>query len=319
MLPDQDANELWRAGAVARRYVGGAVTGVRQLAGGEFSRAFALTAAGRDYVIRLSAHEHAASAFAKDAYAGRNFASPRLPIPRVLALGQHGGEHVALSERMPGRRLEEIGEPAREALLAPLLDVVEAIAQADTRRSCGYGAWDATGNGEAPSWRAYLTGVIHDRAAGYYRGWHALFHESFLERELYEAVYRRLLRLVHYCPEQRGLVHADLHFDNLLAGDGRITGVIDWGNACYGDPLYDVAWLGRRNANAAPFINPAILANRFGAAPHYRERLACYECFLGLDDLRFYAKTGRRQQYGLLRQHLVALMAAIDRGDEPAR
>jgi hypothetical protein len=34
-----------------------------------------------------------------------------------------------------------------------------------------------------------------------------------------------------------GIVHLDLHTDNLLAGDdGTLTGIIDWDGACAGDP-----------------------------------------------------------------------------------
>jgi aminoglycoside phosphotransferase (APT) family kinase protein len=39
-------------------------------------------------------------------------------------------------------------------------------------------------------------------------------------------------------------VHGDLDARNLLVRDGRITGVLDWGSACVGDPACDVkvAW-----------------------------------------------------------------------------
>jgi len=38
-----------------------------------------------------------------------------------------------------------------------------------------------------------------------------------------------------------GLVHLDLHTDNLLAGpDGQLTGIIDWEGACGGDPRFDL-------------------------------------------------------------------------------
>jgi aminoglycoside phosphotransferase (APT) family kinase protein len=38
-----------------------------------------------------------------------------------------------------------------------------------------------------------------------------------------------------------GLVHLDLHTDNVLAdGDGRLTGIIDWEGACAGDPRFDL-------------------------------------------------------------------------------
>jgi aminoglycoside phosphotransferase (APT) family kinase protein len=39
-------------------------------------------------------------------------------------------------------------------------------------------------------------------------------------------------------------IHGDLDARNLLVRDGRITGVLDWGAACVGDPACDVkvAW-----------------------------------------------------------------------------
>jgi aminoglycoside phosphotransferase (APT) family kinase protein len=38
-----------------------------------------------------------------------------------------------------------------------------------------------------------------------------------------------------------GLVHLDLHTDNVLAGDdGTLTGIIDWDGACGGDPRFDL-------------------------------------------------------------------------------
>jgi len=38
-----------------------------------------------------------------------------------------------------------------------------------------------------------------------------------------------------------GLVHLDLHTDNILAGDdGTLTGIIDWEGACAGDPRFDL-------------------------------------------------------------------------------
>ncbi len=290
------------------------VAGVLPLAGGEFSRDFAFTAGGRDYVVRLSAHAHAAEAFAKDDYAWRRFAAPALPIPRVVAIGRTVDRHFAISERAPGSRMETLAPPIRRALLPALLDILDAIGHADVRGSRGYGSWDHEGNGESASWRDFLVAIVANKAEGFYRDWHALFRDSFLEREVYEAIYRRLLRLVEYCPEERALVHADLHFDNLLADGRRITGVIDWGNACYGDPLYDVAWLGRWTAWGAPLVDVALLRERYGATPHYDERIACYECFLGLDDLRFYARTGRRAQYEALRDRLLARIADVPGG-----
>lgn len=38
------------------------------------------------------------------------------------------------------------------------------------------------------------------------------------------------------------LVHGDLGPEHVLCRDGRLIGVIDWSDACVGDPALDLAW-----------------------------------------------------------------------------
>lgn len=281
-------------------------------ASGEFSRAFAFTAHGRDYVLRVNDTAIALEAYVKDDYAWRHFASPDLPIPRVNAIGPYGNGHYAISERVPGRVLTECSPEERRALLPSLLDTLDAIGRVDVSHSHGYGDWVADGNGRYASWRAFLARVIENDDEGYYQDWHALFSESFLERELYELIYRRMMRLLARCPDERSLIHNDYWFMNLIGEGDRITGVIDWANALYGDHLYEIA----RLAWGADFPDwwyadgAAILQARYGAILGYAERLACYQCHIALDDLRFYAKTGRREEYTWARDRLLALVAA---------
>lgn len=301
-----------RVRALLREHFAAGVGEIYPLAGGEFSRAFAFEAADGAFVVRVSASPHAAEVYAKDEWAFRHFASPGLPIPRVVARGAGRGLHFAISERAAGDRMETIPPAARQALSPALLDTLDAIAACDVLGSRGYGPWSATGDGETATWRDFLVAVAENRTEGYYQDWHALFRDSFLERDLFDALYRRMLRLAAHCPEERHLLHCDLHFDNILSDGRRITGVIDWGNASYGDPLYDVAWLGRVNALGETFVDPALLDARYGAAPRYRERIACYELALGLDDLRFYAKTDRREQYEAIKAILLPFIPPTD-------
>jgi len=296
--------------ALLRARFGAGVGAILPLMGGEFSRAFAFDAGDRAYVVRVSESALAAGAFAKDEYASRRFAAPGLPIPRVVARGAFAGLQFAISERAAGDRVAAL-PPSRRAALAPaLLDLLDRLAAADVGGSRGYGPWAAVADGEFTTWHAFLVAIAADRTGGYYRDWHDLFRTSFLERDLFDALYGRMLTLAAHCPEERHLLHGDLHFDNLLSDGERITGVIDWGNALYGDPLYDAAWLGRVNSLGEQFVPPVLLDARYGALPYYRERLACYELALGLDDLRFYAKTGRREQYDAIRALLLPHLAS---------
>lgn len=308
----EPTGELTRVRALLMSQGMGAIEKVALLAEGEHSRAFAFTAAGQDYVIRLNSAAHAAESFAKDDYAWRHFASPRLPIPRVLAIGRLAEGHFAISERVTGRPLVACSPAERRLALPALLDTLDAIAGTDLRASRGYGHWGSDGQGLFASWHDFLAAVIEDEETGYDQGWHALFHDGSLERDVYEVVYRRMLRLAAHCPEERALIHNDYWFMNILADGARITGVIDWAIALYGDPLYEVArlawgadWPGWWYEDGAAFLRA-----RYGAAPQFAERIACYECHLGLGDLRFYAKTGRRAEYLWARDRLLARAAA---------
>jgi aminoglycoside phosphotransferase (APT) family kinase protein len=65
----------------------------------------------------------------------------------------------------------------------------------------------------------------------------------------------------------RSLVHGDLHFRHLLVADGRLTGIIDWGDVCRADPSVDLqlAW--------SFFSQPAraVLLDEYGDVPPERE------------------------------------------------
>jgi aminoglycoside phosphotransferase (APT) family kinase protein len=68
------------------------------------------------------------------------------------------------------------------------------------------------------------------------------------------------------------LIHRDFHPNNILALDGRITGVVDWGELTVGDPSIDVGWthmilateagtaLGESFVNFYRRHNPTVLA-----------------------------------------------------------
>jgi hygromycin-B 4-O-kinase len=285
---------------------------VERLAGGEFSRAYAFTTPAGAYVIRFNTAPHAAESFAKDEYAGRRFASAALPIPGVILRGPTSDGHFCISQRAAGRTIVAIPTAERRRLIPALFDTLDAIGRADVSASQGYGPWTGDGQGRYPSWRAYLAAALDDEPDGYYHNWQALYQESFLERDLYEAAYQHLLSLLERCPEQRGLIHNDYWFENILGSGEEITAVIDWGNALYGDPLYDVARLswGADYPGWWYEDGAALVRDRYAGTPGYAERLACYQCHQVMDDLRFYAKTGRRDEYHWASQRLRARIAA---------
>ena len=73
------------------------------------------------------------------------------------------------------------------------------------------------------------------------------------------------------------LIHADLGPEHLLVRDGRLVGVIDWGDVALGDPALDYAWLLN-----GPFADWDLDADLRRRARFYYRLAPWYEAHYGL-------------------------------------
>jgi hygromycin-B 4-O-kinase len=304
-----------------QEYFGRPVHDLQPVQGGNVAQTYSFTvskdiyedgqgaAAPREYIVRFNPPMPVN--FEKEAYAYEHFASPEIPIPSVVRVGRLGELDYAITEKAPGRNLLQVPRDEYMALIPQLIDVLDAIHGSPVSDSRGYGIFDGSGVARWLSWRAYLESVMDEPEADFFEGWRALFETSFLERDLFDRLYRRMLQLAEHCPEERYLVHGDFGYSNVLAQDFRITAVLDWMSATYGDILYDVAWLefwsavdGWRERFAEHYRSNG------RATPHYAERVLCYQCFIALNSLKFYAKIGAKPSYDFAVERIDSLLNA---------
>lgn len=288
---------------LAERF-GERVRNLNYIDGGEGSQAFDFTIHDQAFVIRVNTRN---LGFLKDRYARDHFSSSVIPIPDIIDIGELDvGYHYALSERVPGKKINDLSESQRHALRSPLLSVLDAIHNTDISTTRGYGNWDEAGEGAFDSWHTFLLS-LHDWV--YPTGQATLFETSILEAECWERVYEEIGKCAQYCPEERRLLHADYAFDNVFSDGARITGVLDWGESKYGDPIYDGAWLSYWSPNHE-FRDIYIehMMRKETKLEHLPERMHCYELHIGLGALSFYAYSRQDQKYYWNKDRLLKLL-----------
>lgn len=217
-------------------YYGARASEPRLLGAGEWSQAFAFTLDGRDAVIRFGHH---VEDFLKDR-AMAAYGSAELPIPAVRQIGRAADGYFAVSERAVGQLMDDLDSAGMRAALPSLLRALDTLRALDPPGG-GYGGWAPDGTAAAASWPQTLLAVGQETAR--VPGWQATLAASPVGTSPFRQAYDRLQELVAGLPQSRHIIHGDLANRNVLVQDAKITAVIDWGNALYGDFLYDAAWL----------------------------------------------------------------------------
>jgi hygromycin-B 4-O-kinase len=275
------------------------ISNIETLEGGQVARTFAFHAGEQGYVLRFNDANHIPISFAKEALLSRRMASLPIPFPPVVQVGNWQGLHFAISYRLPGRMLMELPIREVEQLLPEVITILDAIHHIDVSQSRNYGIFDDQGVGLFPDWRSSLVLVREEEEDwDYYGKWHHMFDDTFLERKLFDDLFQHMTDLLDYCPAERYFVHGGYSFRNILAHEGKITGVIDWIDAQYGDFVYDIAgldfWVSELNMRERCLH---YYQERQITIPFYEERVLCYECHTILDAMRFFAKKGDYQAY----------------------
>jgi hygromycin-B 4-O-kinase len=193
------------------------------------------------------------------------------------------------------------------------METIDAIHHVDVSDTSGYGVIGDNGVGLSSSWHNSLQSILKEEEDwDFYGRWHVLFETTFLERGLFNRTYVQMVRLLDFCPEKRFLVHSGCGFGNVMVHEGRITGILDWIDARYGDFIYDIAWLDLWDRESHfPERFQRFYVDRGITVEHYTERLHCYQLYMGLDALRFFAKTQQRDSYKWIRQRISPLLLSF--------
>lgn len=295
--------------------LGPGIGDVASIGHGEWSRAYAFRRGGAGYIVRFSALDED---FHKDRLAA-GYASRDLPIPAITEIGEARGGFYAVSERASGTFLDDLDEPQMRVMLPFLFAAIDAMRQVDLSSSRGYGIWGADGIAPHATWRDALLDIANDRPGDRIHGWRERVEVSSTGAGPFNEALEQMRVLTALCPEERHLIHSDLLNFNVLVASGRISAVIDWGCAMYGDFLYDLAWFcfWQPWYPAWRAIDIAGEAERLFAAtglsvPNFAERLRCYQIHIGLASQAYCAFMERWEMLADVAARTVAVARSLD-------
>ena len=287
-----------------------AVRDLEPMEEGQMSAAFRFHQGGEAFVIRLS---FGTAGYRRDRYAYETLANATgLPIPRIQWIAEESGAAYAIAEYLPGSLLRELPGTEVQTLLPQLLPLLEGLQRGPQElHPGGFGLFSPDVSATAPDWRTALQRLFVEPSTGYYARWHDLFNDTLFPAETFWPLYERMLELAAYAPSRPFVVHGDFHTGNIMADGERITGLIDWAQALWGDWAYDVATfqLWSPQFNLGRLVMEQALRHGFDTS-HFQERFWCSCYAVGLDAWRFMAKIDDRPGQEYVNRQLTSMESA---------
>ncbi|GLZ78950.1 hypothetical protein Afil01_37570 [Actinorhabdospora filicis] len=178
---------------------------------------------GGDLVVRV-AREGFGDDLRKEAAVIPAAGRAGVPVPEIVDAGELDGVPYMLQRRVPGEAPPLPERPEGDARGAAYRDLGAVLARLHAHATVppGVPAFDA---GDPTRLTGWLTrsGRLGAQTADWLAAW--------LDR----------LGELGGTAAGRCLLHGDAGPANTLARDGRVTGLLDWGDACAGDPAADLA------------------------------------------------------------------------------
>ena len=250
---------------------------------GQESQTFSFAHDNKQYVLRINPM---IEGFKKDEYAYRKFLSLKIPIPKIFEYGRFNGKHAfCVSEKVQGITFEDADEATVNALLPDITELWRSISETDISHTVGYGIFSSEdGNAPFDSWNSYLLSVLDNQKCD----WERVYHMVNVDSRLINVLKTAFVKFIPYCPEDRKLCQGDFGSNNILINPHtpKITAVIDWDNAKYGDPLYEIAnayfwkdWLMCMKKTSTYW------EEILGSTLDYHKRIMCYQFHIGMEEI----------------------------------
>jgi hygromycin-B 4-O-kinase len=270
---------------------------VEPLEQGQIASTFVCTIGGDQLIVQFN-KPNMATSYRKELFFGRRFAEAGIPVRQVVGSGTHDGLVYTVAKKVAGRSLSDLEPAVYRNALPSVFQTLLALESLDVSDTTGYGWFDERGNAPYDSWLGHLCQVREEEPGAFYGNWHEMFERTFLDRKTFETYYEKMATICESLNVPRLLVHGGFGYDNVLVEDDKVSAVLDWQDARFGDPLMDIAYMDFWPSGFDLLDLYESFCNERGIVhSQYRERISVCKLYNGIDAMRFFAKIGNKSAY----------------------
>lgn len=275
------------------------VDDINEVTDGQIARTFNFSSNKKEYFIQFNQGNMSQGTINEILFRD-DFSTRGIPLRNTVSYGDYLDYKYVITEKTVGIAFDKLKDDEFDKLLLPIISTLKKIAETDISKYSEYGWLDENGNGKFESWISHLEFVKEEEPGWFYDNWHTLFETTFLERDKFDFYYNKMTELFKFIPDIRQLIHSGYCGGNILFKDCKISAILDWQDARYGDPVYDLAyttfWMDKEQT--IKFTNNYIEEFKIDIAKdNLYERIKCYQYYIGLDSMRFAAKIENKEFY----------------------
>jgi aminoglycoside phosphotransferase (APT) family kinase protein len=301
---------------IVRKATGSSPTEKQRIIKGEANEVHAVKIENsREVIVRINRESEAESRFQSERWAIEQAAKADVPVPRVLLVESLAleGKSVGISveERLPGIPLDELATQTSDDELAEILRRAGTLlSRVHSVTTEGFGEIDKHGRGE----HASIAGIFSERNLNE-RVLLAAAQSASLDPNIVRRALHVLREFQKSCPPvSPHLLHGDFAPKHLLIENGKITGVIDFENACGGDPVLEFARWQFFFENRYPIEslkNGYSDKSVFGG--DFERRFVVWRLMIGLSSLSYYVAEGNQSGINHCKKRIPQDISYIDR------
>lgn len=161
-----------------------------------------------------------------------------VPVPRIYLEFAHDNSHVVIMNRFSDPLLDDLPKESYKNFLPSIINNLKQIHSVKTE-TAGLLAEE-----NQNSWKELL---LHRLSGSHpWFPWKEIKKREHLDEEIISSALKELntqLRTLDFPEKDYSLLHTDINQKNIIVNPKtkKVTGIIDWSESMFGDPLYDFA------------------------------------------------------------------------------